>query len=180
MPNADLPGMIPERQSTFVYYGPRFICGGEKIVVSVLDKEARENVAVAVYDIAAGKISAMQTIMPPYHAEYPFSDRYIAVRNLSPISIIDAETGEVTELPKMGIARVCDEKTVIISDYASLDANNAPAYVCDINNPDDRSRPLLRARQPKAQVNLPDVTENYAVFSVSDFDGDWIAAAKYR
>jgi hypothetical protein len=180
MPNADLPGMIPERQGPFFYYGPRFICDGEKIVAAVLHKEERDSVAVMVYDITAGKISAMRALMPPYHAEYPFSDRYITMSNLAPSHLFDAETGEVTELPKLGIARICNDKTVIVSDYASLDANNAPTYVCDINNPDDRSRPLLRARQPQAQVNLPDVTENYAVFSVKDFDGDWIAAAKYK
>ena len=137
------------------------------------------NVAVVLYDIAAEKISATHTYVPPYSATYPVSDRYISVGNFSPINIFDAQTGEVTELIEKRIARVCDAETLIVQDYASLDADNAPVYVCDINNPDDTSNLLLHPRQAQALIRLHDITDNYTVFGVRDFDGEWIAAAKY-
>ncbi len=180
--NDDLPALIPDRaDGTLNYVAPRFICGGTKIVASILHQEAQETVAAVVYDIAAGKISGVHEYVPPYYATYPVRDRYLAVGYvLSQLNLIDAKTGEVTEIPGRGVARSHDYETYIISRYSSLDANNAPAYVCDIGNWDNMSRPLLRARQAQASVNLSYVTENYAVFSVRDFDGEWTAVSKYR
>lgn len=178
-----LPSMFsrPDYPGDLVCTAPRFLCGGNKAASAVCSESLLEDVGVVVFDIPSGKISSVFPYFQPAAAYYPVTDRYIVSRGMgSDTKMLDAETGEVTEIPSSWIGRSYDYKTCIVQDYSSLDARNAPSYICDISDMRDRSDPLLRSGNPYAAVNLSDVTENYAIFSVSDFDGDWIAVTKYR
>jgi hypothetical protein len=182
LPNSELSAMLPrpDYPEYLVYMMPKFICGGTKVVATVYSETSYENFAAVVYDIQSGGISYPGAHTPQYVAEYPLMDRYVAIGNMRVSTLYDVESGEVTELPSGSIYYSYDYKTVVLLDYSSLDAHNAPAYVCDIADVADRSRPLLIPGQPEARVHLAEVTEHYAIFNIRDFDGDWIAAARYR
>lgn len=182
LPNTELPQILADSDlpDGLAYLSPRFMRGGTKVAATVYSALNRDSYAVVIYDIPSGKVSEPHLYLPPHSANYPILDRYVAVGNFTLFNLYDAETGQVTEFPQMRIARSYDYKTVIIADYQTLDQDNAPTYVCDINNPEDRSKPLLRSRQPKALVTVTDVTEHYAVFRIRDYDGDWMAVAKYK
>jgi hypothetical protein len=182
LPNSELSKAFPrpDYPDGLAYLSPRFMCNGTKVVAKVFSEITYESNGVVVFDIASGTISEPHKYFPPYSANYPITDRYVAVGNFTPLNLYDVETGEVTEFAQMSIARSYDYKTMIVADYTTLDAHNAPIYVCEIDSPDDRSKPLLRPLEPQATVNLTEVTENYAVFSIRDFDGNWMAAVRYK
>ena len=182
LPDAQLSEMFPRSDyaEDIVYVMPRFIGNGSKIAAMVYSPLAYNDVGVVIYDIASGEISSMLQYYPPATALYPLSDRYAATWGLiTAPQILDTESGETTEI-NAWLGRSYDYNTFIVMDYSTLDAENAPAYVCDISDLSDRSKLLLRPGNPYVWVGLTAATENHAVFSVSDADGSWIAVAKYR
>jgi len=184
LPNTELsPAMFskPDAMNDLVCTAPRFICGGKKVASMIRSESLFDDVGAIVFDIASGNISSTFSYFQPNTVEYPITDRYIVTRGMgSDAKMLDAETGEVTEIPAFWIGRSYDYKTYIVQDYSTLDARNAPSYVCEANDLEDRSRSLLRSYEPHAWINLPEATEHYAIFNVTDFEGNWLAAAKYR
>jgi hypothetical protein len=162
------------------FTNPRFLCKGTRLAVEVYSAGAQETVGVVICNPATGAVVSTLRVIPPAMPNYPVTDRYIATRGISSATqLLDAQTGEVTAIPAMRIARSFDYETFIVSDYITLDAWNAPEYICTRDNPDDRSRLLLRASSPYAMVSLSAVTEHYALFHIRDYDGSWYAAARY-
>ncbi|GHU80425.1 hypothetical protein FACS1894191_5690 [Clostridia bacterium] len=183
LPDAKLSELYPRSDypDGLVYVMPRFICGGTKLASMVYPPLYYDDVGVVIYDIASDKISSLLQYYPPATAQYPITDRYVATRGFtSNLQILDAETGGSTKLTSAWVGYSYDYKTMIVLDVNTLDANNVPAYVCDVGNVTDRSKPLLRTRNPHVSVNFMAVTENCAIFSVSDAEGDWLAVARYR
>ncbi len=182
--NSELPALFPDSEGyngTLFYIAPHFICGGQKVVAAVYSHSQEQDIGVVVYDIDTGAVTSTHAYFPPCSAQYPVIDRFVVSRSMgSRDQILDAQAGEVKDLPQMRLSQSYDYKTFIVMDYQSLEPRNAPAYVCDIENPKDRSRLLLSAGSPEAWLNLAKVTAHYAVFDVMDYDGSWLAVAKYR
>ena len=105
----------PDSFQSSVYFGdPRFICGGEKLVIGVFSQMDFEYIGCAVYDIAEENFIKYIYCAMPQKPVYPILDRFIFIPPEA--MLFDIETGEES--------KISHEK----DDFESFDYQNLIDY----------------------------------------------------
>ena len=165
-----------------VYFGdPRFICGGEKLVVGVFSQMDFEYIGCAVYDIAEENFIKSIYCAMPQKPVYPILDRFIFIPPEA--MLFDIETGEES--------KISHEK----DDFESFDYQNLIDYnfeTSEYGGCENFSAVILNAQtgeekpffsvKPEYTVGWVDrfsVTENFLIVDVDGSNAEEYYAIKY-
>ncbi len=164
---------VQEYGFTFLYQNPRFILDGTKLVVAIISSEGIYY-GFIIYDIASAEIALSHAFPEPDYPVYPINDRYAVSRSSRDYFLIDAATNEISQtfLWRDVMTNYYEIAVVPYYDYENgydpTDARNLRAYVCQVSDPDDVSRPLVFAADPEKNISLSLINEHYVVLSHED------------
>ncbi len=157
---------------------PRFICGGEKIVIGVGTTE-RDYVGCGIYNIAAEEFEYWVDTVEPRVPQYPVLDRYI--NDGMGDSLVDAETYEETVQKIEGFNKMTfDYQTFVVCDYTGEIGAPKYGFTSELYNASTGERVKFFDANAETAVEPEKLTENYFLITVYSANGTELYAVKYR
>ena len=172
----------PDDFQSSIYFGdPRFICGGEKLVIGVFSQMDFEYIGCAVYDIAEENFIKSIYCTMSQKPVYPILDRFIFIPPEAMLS--DIETGEESKISheKGGFVSF-DYQNLIDFDFEMSEYGGFKDFSAVVLNAQTGEEKPFFSVKPEYTIGWVDrfsMTENFLIVDVDGSDAEWYYAIKY-
>ena len=172
----------PDNFQSSIYFGdPRFICGGEKLVVGVFSQMDFEYIGCAVYDIAEENFIKCIYCAMPQKPVYPILDRF--VYSTTEATLFDIETGEKSKIShEKDDFESFDYQNLIDFDFEMSEYGGFKDFSAIILSVQTGEEKPFFSVKPECTVGRLDrfsVTENFIIVDVDSSDAEGCYAIKY-
>lgn len=154
-----------------IFYEVSFICGGEKIAVTVTSDRSFVYWATALYDIESGEFEWAYLFNEMVNADYPFGDRYIQIGK----KWVDAETGYYKNI---GVWTRSANGTDFL--HTGWQTNDFELYCDDIESIEENGKLILKIEEKTAEAYVETVMENYVLIHIYRGENGWDCLVKYK
>ena len=156
------------------FYEVSFICGGEKVAVTVTSEKTYLYWATALYDIESGEFEWAYLFNEMVNADYPFGDKYVTVAK----KWINTETGNYKNFRTW--VKSADGEIFIRSETDDMDGTGLRVFCGDFNTIEDGGEKIFEILDKTVDGALWDVMENYVRISFHIGNDRWNCIVRYR
>ena len=172
----------PDNFQSSIYFGdPRFICGGEKLVVGVFSQIDSEYIGCAVYDIAEENFVEYIFCATPQKPVYPILDRF--VYSTTEATLFDIETGKKSKIShEKDDFESFDYQNLIDFDFEMSEYGGFKDFSAGILNVHTGEEKPFFSIKPEYTVGYFErfaVTENFFIVDVDSSNAEGHYAVRY-
>ena len=160
--------------SGYMFIKPRFICGGEKIAVTVTG-EHYLYWAAALYNIEKDEFEWSFYYDEMINADYPFADKYVSVGGRK---YINAETGNYKNFDEF--TRSADGINFFRCEFSDMDNHGFKIFMGDSKNIENGGTEFLNLTNVTATGHIENILENYLLIFVRKDGIEWDCIVKYK
>lgn len=156
------------------FYEVSFICGGEKVAVTVTSEKTFLYWATALYDIESGEFEWAYLFNEMVNADYPFGDKYILVGK----KFINAETGDYKNFKVW--SRTVNGTDFIRSETDDMENHGLKIFCGDRDSIEEGGKKIFEITDEGVSGYIEGISENYVLACVHVYGNEWYCLVKYR